>query len=61
LHKWDPEDPAELEKWTNIVREKYGDCIEEDNDDYELSPKILNQAKAHLLISEVPVNRTLVF
>eukprot|EP01127_Copromyxa_protea_P009912 TRINITY_DN2375_c0_g3_i1.p1 TRINITY_DN2375_c0_g3~~TRINITY_DN2375_c0_g3_i1.p1 ORF type:complete len:339 (-),score=89.52 TRINITY_DN2375_c0_g3_i1:300-1316(-) len=53
LHKWDPEDPAELAEWTRIVKEKYGEIQEED---YHLP------SHSQLLMSESqPVNRTLVF
>eukprot|EP01127_Copromyxa_protea_P009910 TRINITY_DN2375_c0_g1_i1.p1 TRINITY_DN2375_c0_g1~~TRINITY_DN2375_c0_g1_i1.p1 ORF type:complete len:366 (+),score=100.63 TRINITY_DN2375_c0_g1_i1:52-1149(+) len=57
LHKWDPEDPEELAKWTLIVKEKFGNVEEEE---FEELPAFLSTSQ--LLISEVqPVNRTLVF
>jgi hypothetical protein len=57
LHRWDPEDEKELERWTRLVREKFGDDIEEEVD--EESPPF-GQANAKPV--EVPlVNRTLVF
>lgn len=62
MHKWDPTDEAEIQKWKAIIKEKFGDVEEED--DLDLSPpSILQQAKTTLFVSEEmqSVTRALVF